>query len=59
MRRVIHHYCREVDFVMAVSADGELVTHTPANFTVCKAAIKVFVPLAYLAPLSETHHVDT
>jgi diacylglycerol kinase (ATP) len=38
---------------MAVTADGELVTHTPAKFTVCKAAIKVFVPSAYLAQLSE------
>lgn len=34
---------------MAVSADGELVTHTPARFTVHRAAVKVFVPDEYLA----------
>jgi diacylglycerol kinase (ATP) len=44
---------------MAVSADGELVTHTPARFTVRKAAIEVFVPAAYLEESLEANHVDT
>lgn len=33
---------------MPVTADGELVTYTPARFSVRKAAITVFVPDAYL-----------
>lgn len=43
---------------MPVTADGELVTYTPACFTVRKAAIKVFVPDAYLEKFSEAQHVD-
>jgi diacylglycerol kinase (ATP) len=43
---------------MAVTADGELVTHTPAKFTVRRAAIMVFVPQAYLEQLSEANGVD-
>jgi diacylglycerol kinase (ATP) len=43
---------------MAVTADGELVTHTPATFTVRRAAIKVFVPAEYLEQFSETNRVD-
>jgi diacylglycerol kinase (ATP) len=33
---------------MPVTADGELVTMTPARFTVCANAIDVFVPASYL-----------
>ncbi len=44
---------------MAVSADGELVTHTPARFSIRKAAVKVFVPTAYLEQFSEENRVDT
>jgi diacylglycerol kinase (ATP) len=44
---------------MAVSADGELMTYTPAKFTVRKAAIEVFVPAAYLEQSPEANHVDT
>jgi diacylglycerol kinase family enzyme len=38
---------------MPVTADGELMTYTPARFAVRKAAIGVFVPDAYLENSSE------
>jgi len=38
---------------MAVSADGELVAHTPAVFELLAGAIEVFVPPAYLMPTGE------
>jgi YegS/Rv2252/BmrU family lipid kinase len=41
---------------MAVTADGELVTYTPAKFTVCNAAVKVLVPPSYLEELKESDH---
>jgi YegS/Rv2252/BmrU family lipid kinase len=43
---------------MAVTADGELVTHTPARFELLPGAVTVFVPQAYLdaKPKQETTH---
>lgn len=43
---------------LPVTADGELVTYTPARFAVCKAAIVVFVPDTYLEQFSEAYRVD-
>jgi YegS/Rv2252/BmrU family lipid kinase len=43
---------------MTVSADGELVTHTPARFSIRKAAVRVFVPEAYLDQFSEVNCAD-
>lgn len=44
---------------LPVTADGELVTYTPAHFAVRKAAIKVYVPDAYLEQSLEADRVDT
>jgi YegS/Rv2252/BmrU family lipid kinase len=41
----------------SVSADGEIVTRTPARFELVPGAIKVFVPAAYLEDKQETVHV--
>jgi diacylglycerol kinase (ATP) len=41
---------------MAVTADGELLTHTPARFSVLRGAIGVFVPETYLTNRQETAH---
>jgi diacylglycerol kinase (ATP) len=37
---------------MPVTADGELITHTPASFTMCPRALEVFVPADYIATRS-------
>lgn len=41
---------------MPVTADGELVTFTPAKFTMAAHAIEVFVPPAYLQNKEELTH---
>lgn len=41
---------------MAITADGELVTHTPAQFGLLPGAVTVFVPQAYLDEKQETSH---
>lgn len=41
---------------MAITADGELVTHTPARFELLPGAVAVFVPQAYLDAKQETTH---
>ncbi|HYD59614.1 MAG TPA: lipid kinase [Noviherbaspirillum sp.] len=42
---------------MVVSADGEVVTRTPATFDMIAGAVKVFVPPAYLEHRKEELHV--
>lgn len=42
---------------MTVSADGEVVTRTPANFDMIAGAVNVFVPPAYLEHRKESLHV--
>lgn len=41
---------------MAVSADGELITWTPAKFKVLRRAVKVFVPAAHFQDMEELSH---
>ena len=42
---------------MAVSADGEVVTRTPATFELVAGAVNVFVPPSYLEGRKEVLHV--
>jgi len=42
---------------MAISADGELVSRTPADFDVIPGAVKVFVPESYFESKEEVRHV--
>lgn len=48
-RRIEVHTTRR----MAVSADGEIVAHTPVCFELVPAALEVFVPAAYFADREE------
>lgn len=41
---------------MAVTADGELITHTPARFTMHPQALSVFVPEDYLKERKDSAH---
>lgn len=41
---------------MPITADGELITHTPARFSVVRAAIGIFVPQTYLTEREDTAH---
>lgn len=41
---------------MAVTADGELVTRTPAKFQIVPGAVEVFVPASYLDDKQELTH---
>lgn len=41
---------------MPLSADGELVTHTPARFELLAGAIEIFVPTAYFDDKQELRH---
>jgi YegS/Rv2252/BmrU family lipid kinase len=42
---------------MVVTADGEIVTRTPARFTMHGSAVQVFVPPGYLHKYEETRNV--
>ncbi len=41
---------------MPVTADGELITHTPARFTMHSGALSVFVPASYLKYRKDNAH---